>query len=126
MDKDLLQRGLDTRKAVLGKEYVEKAMQSADDDPGPGKEYADGYDRGDICAGEALPRKTRSMLNLAMLTALNKPHELKLHIGGALTNGVTRAEIQEIFMQAAVYCGVPAGVEAFKIAREVFTELDKK
>ena len=126
MDKDLLQRGLDTRKAVLGKEYVEKAMQSADDFNRPFQEFISEYCWGAIWTREGLARKTRSMLNLAMLTALNKPHELKLHIGGALTNGVTRAEIQEIFMQAAVYCGVPAGVEAFKIAREVFAELDKK
>ena len=126
MDKDLLQRGLDVRKAVLGKDYVEKAMQSADDFNRPFQEFISEYCWGAIWTREGLPRKTRSLLNLAMLTALNKPHELKLHIGGAITNGVTRAEIQEVFMQAAVYCGVPAGVEAFKIAREVFAELDKK
>ena len=91
MDKDLLQRGLDVRKAVLGKEYVEKAMQSADDFNRPFQEFISEYCWGAIWTREGLPRKTRSLLNLAMLTALNKPHELKLHIGGALTNGVTRA-----------------------------------
>ena len=126
MDKDLLARGLEVRKAVLGKDYVEKAMQSADDFNRPFQEFISEYCWGAIWTREGLPRKTRSMLNLAMLTALNKPHELKLHIGGAIINGVTREEIQEVFMQASVYCGVPAGVEAFKIAREVFAELDKK
>lgn len=126
MDKELLARGLEVRKAVLGKDYVEKAMQSADDFNRPFQEFISEYCWGAIWTREGLPRKTRSMLNLAMLTALNKPHELKLHIGGAIINGVTREEIQEVFMQAAVYCGVPAGVEAFKIAREVFAELDKK
>ena len=126
MDKELLARGLEVRKAVLGKDYVEKAMQSADDFNRPFQEFISEYCWGAIWTREGLPRKTRSMLNLAMLTALNKPHELKLHIGGAIINGVTREEIQEVFMQASVYCGVPAGVEAFKIAREVFAELDKK
>ena len=126
MDKDLLARGLEVRKAVLGKDYVEKAMQSADDFNCPFQEFISEYCWGAIWTREGLPRKTRSLLNLAMLTALNKPHELKLHIGGAIINGVTREEIQEVFMQASVYCGVPAGVEAFKIAREVFAELDKK
>jgi 4-carboxymuconolactone decarboxylase len=68
----------------------------------------------------------RSMLNLAMLTALNRPHELKLHIRGALTNGVSRSEIREVLMQTAIYCGVPAAVDAFRSAREVFNEIDKK
>ena len=126
MDKELLARGLEVRKAVLGKDYVEKAMQSADDFNRPFQEFISEYCWGAIWTREGLPRKTRSMLNLAMLTALNKPHELKLHIGGAIINGVTREEIQEVFMQAAVYCGVPAGVESFRIAREVFAKLDKK
>jgi 4-carboxymuconolactone decarboxylase len=66
------------------------------------------------------------MLNLAMIAALNRPHELKLHVGGALRNGVTREEIREVFLQVAIYCGVPAGVDSFRIAREAFAELDKK
>ena len=74
---------------------------------------------------EELPRKTRSMLNLAMIAILNRPHELRAHIKGALTNGVTKDEIREIFMQVAIYAGVPAGVDSFRIAREVFAEIDK-
>jgi 4-carboxymuconolactone decarboxylase len=126
MDKNLLARGLETRKQVLGKEYVEQALKNADDFNRPFQEFISEYYWGAIWTREGLPRKTRSLLNLAMLTALNKPHELKLHIRGALTNGVTREEIQEVFLQAAVYCGVPAGVESFRLAREVFAEIDKK
>ena len=74
---------------------------------------------------EELPKKTRSMLNLAMLSALNRPHELKMHIGGALRNGVTRAEIREVLLQVAIYCGIPAGVDAFRVAKETFAEFDK-
>lgn len=126
MDKQLLENGLEVRKAVLGKDYVENAMKNADDFNRPFQEFISEYCWGAIWTRPGLPRKTRSLLNLAMLTALNKPHELKLHIKGAINNGVMREEMQEVFMQAAVYCGVPAGVEAFKIAREVFAELDKK
>ena len=126
MDKELLARGLETRKEVLGKDYVEQALKNADDFNRPFQEFISEYCWGAIWTREGLPRKTRSLLNLAMLTALNKPHELKLHIRAALTNGVTREEMQEVFMQAAVYCGVPAGVESFRLAREVFAEVDKK
>ncbi|MDQ3259661.1 MAG: carboxymuconolactone decarboxylase family protein [Burkholderiales bacterium] len=126
MDKELLARGLETRKQVLGKDYVEQVMKNADDFNRPFQEFISEYCWGAIWTREGLPRKTRSLLNLAMLTALNKPHELKLHIRAALTNGVTREEMQEVFMQAAVYCGVPAGVESFRLAREVFAEADKK
>ena len=126
MDKDLLARGLQVRKEVLGKEYVENAMKTANEFNQPFQEFLSEYCWGAVWTREGLPRKTRSMLNLAMLTALGKNHELKLHIKGALTNGVTRGEIREVFIQTSVYCGVPAGVEAFRCAKEVFTELDGK
>ena len=126
MDKDLLARGLQVRQEVLGKDYVENAMKTATDFNRPFQEFISEYCWGAVWASDGLPRKTRSMLNLAMLTALGKNHELKLHIKGALTNGVTRDEIREIFIQAAVYCGVPAGVEAFRCAKEVFADLDAK
>src|SRR5712664_3264630 len=80
---------------------------------------------GAVWGREELPRKTRSMLNLAMISILNRPHELRVHIKGALVNGVTKDEIREIFMQVAIYAGVPAGVDSFRIAREVFAEIDK-
>jgi 4-carboxymuconolactone decarboxylase len=84
-------------------------------------EYCWGY----VWGRETLDRKTRSMLNLAMISALNRPHELKMHVKGALVNGVSKDEIREIFMQVAIYAGVPAGVDSFRIAREAFAEVEK-
>jgi 4-carboxymuconolactone decarboxylase len=81
---------------------------------------------GEVWGRDGLAKKTRSMLNLAMISALNRPHELKLHVRGALNNGVTRAEIREIFLQVAIYCGVPAGIDSFRAAREVFDAVDTK
>jgi 4-carboxymuconolactone decarboxylase len=125
MAESMYEKGLANRKAVLGADYVEKSLQSADDFNRPFQELVTTYCWGEIWGREELPRKTRSMLNLAMLTALNRPHELKLHIRGALTNGVSRSEIREVLMQTAVYCGVPAAVDAFRSAKEVFNEIDK-
>jgi 4-carboxymuconolactone decarboxylase len=126
MPKDMYEAGLANRKAVLGADYVEKAIQSADDFNRPLQELVTTYCWGEIWGREELPRKTRSMLNIAMLTALNRPHELKLHLKGALTNGVSRTEIREVLLQTAIYCGVPAAVDAFRTAREVFNEIDAK
>lgn len=126
MDKATFDRGLEIRKAVLGADYVENSFKTADDFNRPMQELATEYCWGHVWGREGLPRKTRSMLNLAMISALNRPHELKMHIGGALRNGLTRQEICEIFLQVAIYCGVPAGVDSFRIAREVFAEFDKK
>jgi 4-carboxymuconolactone decarboxylase len=125
MDKKTFDTGLAIRSDVLGKEYVEKSMQSADDFNRPFQELVTEYCWGAAWGRDGLSRKTRSILNLAMLTILNRPHELKLHIRGALTNGVTKDEIREIFMHVAIYAGVPAGVDAFRNAREVFAEMDK-
>ena len=125
MNKELFDKGLEIRKAVLGKEFVEKSFASADDFNMPMQELATEYCWGYVWGREQLDKKTRSMLNLAMIAALNRPHELKLHVGGALRNGVTREEIREVFLQVAIYCGVPAGVDSFRIAREAFAELDK-
>jgi len=114
--------GLKTRREVLGPEYVDKAMASVDDFNREFAELLNTYCWNDIWNRPGLPRKTRSMLNLAMLTALNRGPELRLHVVGALNNGLTRDEIREVFLQAAIYCGVPAAVEAFRVAREVFKE----
>jgi 4-carboxymuconolactone decarboxylase len=126
MDKATFDRGLEIRKAVLGAEYVENSFKNADDFNRPMQELATEYCWGYVWGREGLPRKTRSMLNLAMISALNRPHELKIHVAGALRNGLTRQEICEIFLQVAIYCGVPAGVDAFRSAREVFAEMDRK
>src|SRR5579871_6111557 len=118
MNKDLYDRGLEIRSATLGKEFVEKSINSADDFNRPLQELATEYCWGYIWGREELPRKTRSMINLAMLSALNRPHELKLHVEGALRNGVTPVEIREILLQVAIYAGLPASVDAFRVARE--------
>jgi 4-carboxymuconolactone decarboxylase len=121
---DLYQRGLEIRKAVLGEQYVEKSLAAMDDLSRPMLELATEYCWGRVWSRPGLARRDRSMLNLAMLSALNRPHELKIHVKGALTNGVTREEICEIFLQVAIYCGVPAGIDSVRIAREAFAEVD--
>jgi 4-carboxymuconolactone decarboxylase len=122
MAKDVFDKGLAIRREVLGADYVDNAIKSADDFNRPLQEFVTEYCWGAVWGRPGLSKKTRSMLNLAMLTALNKPHELKLHVRGALKNGVTREEISEIFLHAAVYAGVPAAVDAFRTAREVLKE----
>jgi 4-carboxymuconolactone decarboxylase len=124
MSKEVLECGLEIRKAVLGREYVERSYDAADDFNRPLQDLVTEYCWGAVWGREELPRKTRSMLNLAMLSALNRPHELKMHIKGALTNGVTREEIREIFLQVGIYCGMPAAIDAFRTAREVLAEID--
>lgn len=122
MDKKTYDRGLEIRKAVLGKDYVDTALNTADAFNQPMQDLVTEYCWGAVWGREGLPRKTRSMLNLAMISILNRPHELKAHIRGALTNGVSKAEITEIFLQVAIYGGVPAAVDSFRIAREVFAQ----
>jgi 4-carboxymuconolactone decarboxylase len=122
MAKEVFDKGLAIRREVLGKDYVDNAIKSADDFNRPLQEFVTEYCWGAVWGRPGLPKKTRSMLNLAMLTALNRPHELKLHVRGALKNGVTREEISEILLHAAVYAGVPAAVDAFRTAREVLKE----
>jgi 4-carboxymuconolactone decarboxylase len=124
MSKEVFDRGLAIRKEVLGKEFVEKSFETADDFNMPMQELTTEYCWGYVWGREGLPRKTRSMLNIAMLSALNRNHELRLHLKGALKNGVTKDEIKEVLLQVAVYCGVPAGVDSFRTAREVFAQID--
>jgi 4-carboxymuconolactone decarboxylase len=118
------EKGLKNRREVLGAEYVDNAIASADDFSRPLQELVTEYCWGAVWDRPGLDRKTRSIINLAMLTALNRPHELKLHIKGALNNGLTKAEIGEVLLQTAVYCGVPAAVDSFRSAREVFAQLE--
>jgi len=126
MDKELRDKGLAVRKEVLGAEYVERAFKTADDFNRPFQELVTEYCWGAVWARDGLSRKARSLVNLGMLSALNRGPELRLHVRGALNNGVTREEIREVFMQVAIYCGVPAAVESFRCAREVFAEIDGK
>ena len=123
MNEPLFEDGLKTRREVLGSEYVDNSLQNAGEFDMPMQELVTQYCWGDIWNRPGLDRRTRSLLNLAMLTALNRPHELKVHVRGALTNGVTKEEITEVFLQAAVYCGVPAGVDSFRTAKEVFKDM---
>ena len=114
--------GLAVRRKVLGPAYVDNAIANADEFMQPLQQYLTEHAWGACWTREGLSLKTRSMLNLAMLTALNRPHELRIHLRGAIRNGVTKEEMQEIFLQCGVYCGAPAALESFKIAKEVLAE----
>ena len=115
-------RGLAVRRAVLGAAYVDESIANADELTRPLQELVTEYCWGAIWTRPGLDRKTRSLINLAMLTALNRPHEIRLHLRGALTNGCTKAEIREVLLQSAIYCGVPAAIDSFRVAREVFAD----
>jgi 4-carboxymuconolactone decarboxylase len=120
--KERFDQGLKTRREVLGAEYVDKSMAAVDDFNRPFVDLLNTYCWNDVWNRPGLDRKTRSMLNLAMLSALGKEHELKLHLAGALNNGLTKEQIREVLLQVAIYCGVPAAVVAFRCAKEVFKE----
>lgn len=125
MDQETYERGLEIRKSVLGKEFVETSIASADDFNRPLQELVTEYCWGAVWGRDGLSKKTRSIINLAMISALNRPHELKMHVKGALRNGLTREEIREVLLQVGIYCGVPAAVDSFRIAREAFAEFDQ-
>ncbi|WP_108610638.1 carboxymuconolactone decarboxylase family protein [Aminobacter sp. MSH1] len=122
---DKFKCGLETRRAVLGAEYVDKAVATADDFNWEMQQLATGYCWDEIWNHPGLDRRTRSFLNLAMISALNRPQEIKLHIRGALKSGLTKDEIKEVFLQVCIYCGVPAAIESFRLAREVFQEIEE-
>jgi len=124
-DKQRFEGGMNIRREVLGAEYVDRGMAAADDFMMAMQDLTTRYCWGDIWSRPGLDRKTRSMLNLAMIAALNRPHELKAHVKGALTNGVTKDEIKEVLLQVAVYAGIPAGMDSFRVAREAFAEAGK-
>ena len=115
-------KGLAARRAVLGAEYVDASLARADEFMVDFQKLVTEFCWGEVWTRPGIDRKQRSMLNLAMLTALGRPHELKLHVKGALKNGVTREEIMEVLLQTGIYCGVPAAVDAFRTAREAFKE----
>ena len=116
------EQGLRIRKAVLGADYVDRSVRDVKPFMVPMQKLVTEYCWGEVWSRPGLEPKVRSMLNLAMLTALNRPNELRLHLRGALNNGVTPAEIQEVLLQSVIYCGVPAGLDAFKAAQEVLDE----
>lgn len=124
MGQDRFDKGLALRKQVLGKDYVERSMAGADDFSRPMQELSTEYCWGYVWTRPGLALRDRSLINIAMISALNRPHELKLHVKAALTNGLSREEIREVLLQVAVYCGVPAGIDSVRIAREAFAEID--
>jgi 4-carboxymuconolactone decarboxylase len=124
MANEKFEKGLKLRKQVLGAEYVEKSMASADSFSMPMQELSTEYCWGHVWTRPGLALRDRSLINIAMISALNRPHELKLHVKAALNNGLSREEIREVILQVAVYCGVPAGIDSTRIAREAFAELD--
>lgn len=123
---DLYDKGLKIRREVLGKEYVDQSIANADDFTRDLQDFVTSTCWGAIWGRETLDRRTRSIINLSMITALNRPHELKLHVRGALNNGLSREEIREILLHTAIYCGVPAAIDAFRNAREVLDQVDKE
>ena len=125
MDQARFEQGLAVRKDVLGAEYVEQAIASAGEFSGDFQELLTEYCWGAIWGDETLSRKTRSMINVAMIAALNRMHEWELHFRGAIKNEVSRDELKAILSQIAIYCGVPVAVECHRIAKRVFKELDQ-
>jgi 4-carboxymuconolactone decarboxylase len=124
MSNEKFEKGLALRKKVLGADYVEKSMASADSFSMPMQELSTEYCWGHVWTRPGLELRERSLINIAMISALNRPHELKLHVKAALNNGLTREQIREVILQVAVYCGVPAGIDSTRIAREAFAEID--
>jgi len=125
MSNEMYELGLQIRKSVVGTEYVEKSIAAATELTKPLQDLVTEYCWGAVWGREGLPRETRSLLNVVMLTALNRPHELRLHLHGALRNGCTMVQIREAMLQAGIYAGIPAAVDAFRVAQEVFAEVEK-
>ena len=123
MNKELFDKGLKIRREVVGDAYVDASLKNSDDFSMPMQELVTQYCWGDVWSRPGLDRRSRSLLNLGMIAALNRPEELAIHVRGAINNGVTKEEIGEAFLQVAIYCGMPAGLGSFKIARQVFKEM---
>ncbi|AAY81120.1 carboxymuconolactone decarboxylase family protein [Sulfolobus acidocaldarius] len=119
------QKGLELRKQVVGEKYVNRALSTATDFSKPLQDLITEHVWGNIWSRPVLDRKTRSLITVAMLIALNRPNELRIHIKGALRNGCSKEEIRELLIHSTVYCGFPAAVDAFKIAEEVIEEWEK-
>lgn len=122
-DDERFERGLAVRKEVLGAEHVDRSMAQVSEFSRPVQEYVTASCWGDVWTRPGIDRKTRSLLNLAMLTALNRMHEFAVHVRGAINNGCTEEEIQEVLLQAAVYVGAPAALESFRVAEKTLREV---
>ncbi|OJY64270.1 MAG: 4-carboxymuconolactone decarboxylase [Sphingobium sp. 66-54] len=124
MDKAMFDKGLEIRRAVLGDAYVDHALANANPFNQPLQELVTQYCWGEVWGREGLARRDRSLINLAMISVLNRPHELKAHVRGALNNGLSREEIREVLLQVAIYGGVPAAVDSFRAANEALADID--
>jgi len=122
MDPERFEKGLAVRREVLGADYVDKAIADADEFTRPMQQLVTEYCWGEIWTQPELPRRTRSLINIAMISALNRPHELRLHVRGALRNGCSTDEIRAVLLQVAIYCGVPAAIDGFRVAKAVLAE----
>jgi 4-carboxymuconolactone decarboxylase len=124
MTQERYEQGLAVRREVLGPDYVDRSLASATELTQPLQQLVTEYCWGEIWTREGLPRQTRSLLNIAMMTVMNRPHELALHVRGALRNGCTRLEITETLLQTAIYAGVPAAIDGFRVATGIFDEAE--
>lgn len=122
-DTELFAKGVEIRKEVLGKEHVQKSLDNVNDFTADIQKLVTEWCWGELWGRPGLDRRTRSIINLSMLSALNRPHEIRLHVRGALNNGLTHDEIKEIFLQVAIYCGVPAALDGMRVASEVLAEV---
>lgn len=123
--KELYETGLAIRREVLGREYVDNSLKNATDFNRPFQELVSEYCWGAVWSRPGLSRRERSMINLAMLTALGRTHEVELHVRGALNNGLTKEQISEVLLQTAIYCGVPAALDSYRVASKVLAEHGK-
>jgi len=123
MNRDLFEQGLKIRREVVGDSHVDASLKGADDFSMPMQELVTQFCWGEVWGRPGLDRRSRSILNLGMIAALNRPEELATHVRGAINNGLTKEEIRECFLQVAVYVGMPAGLGCFRIARQVFKEM---
>jgi 4-carboxymuconolactone decarboxylase len=123
MNKELFDAGMKTRRSVLGDAYVDASLKAADEFSMDMQELVTQYCWGDVWNRPGLSKRERSLLNLGMITALNRPHEFKVHVRGAINNGLTKEEIKEVLLQTAIYCGAPAALDSFRNAREVFKDM---
>ncbi|MGF7171186.1 4-carboxymuconolactone decarboxylase [Sphingobium xanthum] len=124
MNQELFDKGMEIRRSVLGDSYVDSALAQMNGFNRPLQELVTQYCWGEVWGREGLSKRDRSMINLAMIGILNRQHELKAHIKGALTNGMTKDEIAEVLLQVGVYGGIPAAVDSFRTANEAFADLD--
>jgi 4-carboxymuconolactone decarboxylase len=124
MSTGTYEAGLEIRRATLGRDYVDRSLENATEFTQPMQTLVTEYCWGEVWSRPGLDRRSRSLLNLGMLTALGRLHELGLHVRGALNNGLSVTEIQEALLQTAIYCGVPAAIEAFRVAQNVLAEAE--